>query len=78
MPIKDGSALSPVADGGYHSFISKRTGRVLKATEDQRISTQVWRIPQEKISINTLKERPEEAAGVYAKEDCSFPTGMGK
>ena len=39
---------------------------------------EVWRIPREKISINTLNERPEEAAGVYAKEDCSIPAGMGK
>ena len=39
---------------------------------------QVWRIPRKKISINALNKRPEEAAGVYAKEDCSIPTGMGK
>ena len=45
-----------MVDGRYHSFISKRKGRVLKATEDQRISKQVWRIPCKKISINTLKE----------------------
>ena len=42
------------------------------------ISSQLWRIPLEKISINILKERTEEAAGVYAKEDCLIPTGMGK
>ena len=65
MPLKDRSASrARFVDGGYHSFISKRTGKVLKVTEDQRIPSQVWRIPREKISINTLKERPEETAGV--------------
>ena len=51
---------------------------MLKATEDQRISTQVWRIPREKISINVVNERPEEAIGVYAQDECSIPAGMGK
>ena len=50
---------------------------MLKATVDQRISMQKWRIPWEKISINTLNETPEEATGVYAKEDCSIPAGTG-
>ena len=67
-----------MVDGGSHNFISKRMERVLKATEDQRISLQVWRIPLEKIIINSLNERPEEAMGVYAKEDCSILAGMGK
>ena len=40
---------------------------MLKATKDQRISTQVRRIPCEKISINEVSERPEEAVGVYAQ-----------
>ena len=64
--------------GRYHGFIHKKTGRVLKTTEEQMILLQVWRIPREKISINTLNKRPEETTGVYAKEDCSIPTGMGK
>ena len=51
---------------------------MLKTTEEQMISSQVWRIPREKISVNTLNERPEEAKGVYAKEDCSIPAGMWK
>ena len=42
------------------------------------ISSQVWRIPQEKISVNTLNERPEKATGVYAKKDCSITPGMWK
>ena len=76
MPVKDGStSRAQLEDRRYHSFKSKKTGRVLKANEDQRISMQVWRIPHEKISINTLNERPEEALGVYAKEDCLIPTG---
>ena len=59
-------------DRGCHSFISKRSGRAWKATEDQMILMHVWRIPREKISINTLNERLEEAMGVYAKDDCSI------
>ena len=51
---------------------------MLKATEDQRISTQVWRIPCEKISINAVSERPNNAIGVYAQNECSIPAGMGK
>ena len=79
MPMKDGSALRAwLVDGGCHSFLSKRSGRVLKATEDQMISMQVWRIPLERISVNTLSERLEEAVGVYAKDICSIPAGMGK
>ena len=59
IPIKDGSALRAwLVEGGCHTFISKRTGRVLKGTKDQRISVQVWRIPSKKISINALNERP--------------------
>ena len=79
MPVKDGSASKAwLVDGRYHSFISKKTGRMLKATKDQMISSQVWRIPREKISTNTLKERMEEATGVYANENCSIPMGIGK
>ena len=33
------------------------------------IFVEVWRITSENISINTLNARPEEASGVYAKED---------
>ena len=46
--------------------------------EEQMILSQVWRIPREKISVNTLNERPEETTGVSAKEDCSISAGMGK
>ena len=51
---------------------------MLKATEDQRISMHLWRISREKICTNTLKEMPEEASGVYAKENCLIPAGMVK
>ena len=79
MPIKDGLASrARLVEGGCHSFLSKRSGTVLRATKDQMISTQVWIILQEKISINTLSERLEEAVGVYAKDTCFIPTGMGK
>ena len=52
--------LGQYIDGRYQCFISKKTGRVLKATENQMISSQEWRIPCEKISIKTIKERTEE------------------
>ena len=65
-------------DGGCHSFISKRLGIVLKATEDQMISIHVWRIHRKKIGVNTLSERLEDAMGVYSKDDCSIPAGMVK
>ena len=46
MPVKDELASrSRLVDGGWYSFLSKSSGMVIKATEDQIISTQVWRIP---------------------------------
>ena len=79
MPIKDKLVLrAQLVDRGRHNNLSKMSERVLKATEDQMISMQVWRIPHEKISFNTLNEGPEEAVGVNAKDDCSISVGMGK
>ena len=46
--------------------------------KDQMISTQVWRTPEERISIKRLSERSEEAVEVYAKDTSSIPAGMGK
>ena len=34
--------------------------------------------PKGEIIINMLQERPEEVVGVYAKDTCSIPAGMGK
>ena len=77
--LKDGLALrAMLVDRGCHIFINKRLGRVLKATEDQMMTMQVWRIPHERICVNTLIERLEEAVGVYAKDDCSILAGMQK
>ena len=67
-----------LVDGGCNSFINRRSGRVWRATKEQKISTQVWRIPPEKITINVVRERPEEAVGVYTQEESSIPAGMGK
>ena len=79
MFVKDRSASRAwFVDGGCHSFISLRSGKLLKATETQRISTQVWKIPCEKISINAVSKRPNKAFGVYAQDECSIPAGMGK
>ena len=74
MPVKDGLALrARLGDRG-----SKRSGRVLKSDEDQMISMQVWRIPRERISVNTLIERWEEVVGVYTKDNCSILMGKVK
>ena len=58
------ATISPIRDQGKYGG----------AIEEQRISTQVWRIPRKRININVLKERVEENVGVYGKEDCSIPT----
>ena len=49
---------------------------MLKAAKDQMISMQVWRIPRERISDNALCERPDEAMGVYTKDNCSIQTNL--
>ena len=78
-PVKDRSALRAwFVDEGCHSFISLRSGKVLKPTKAQRISTQAWRIPCEKICINAVSERLDKAVGVYAQDECSIPAEMGK
>ena len=51
---------------------------MLKATEAERVSTWVWRITRERISNNAVSERPEEAIGVYAKDECFIPARVGK
>ena len=65
-------------DGNCSSFKHRRSGRIWRATKAQEISTQAWRIPLDKISINILQDGVEENVGVYAKEQCSIPAGMGK
>ena len=56
MPVKDGSASRVrLVDGGCNNFANLRSGKVWRATEELKISTQVWRIPREKININVLK-----------------------
>ena len=42
------------------------------------ISKKFWRISCERISINSVSERTEEAKGAYATDKCSIPAGMGK
>ena len=78
MPVKDGSAsIARLVDGECNNFVNPRSGKVWRATKRLKISTQVWRIPCEKININVLKERTEEDVGVYTKEECSIPLGWG-
>ena len=77
--VRDGSASrARLVDGGCNSFINRRSGRVWRATKELKISTQVCRISDEKISIIVVRERTEEEVGVYAQEECSIPTWMGK
>ena len=65
MPIRDGSASrARLVNGRCNSFVNRRSRKVWRATKEQRISTQVWRIPHEKININVLRERLEEDVGV--------------
>ena len=60
MPVRDRSASrARLVDRRCNSFVNRRSGKVWRATEEQRISTQVWRISHEKININVLRERPE-------------------
>ena len=79
MPVIDGSGSRVrLVDRGCSSFENRRLGRKWRATKAQEISTQAWRIPRDKISINILQDGVEENVGVYAKEQCSIPAGMGK
>ena len=79
MPVKDDSALrARLVDGGCISFENRRLGKIWRATREQEISAQTWIIPREKITINVLKDGVEENVGVYDKEQCSIPAGMGK
>ena len=72
MPGKDGSASrARLVDRGCISFKNCRLGNLWTATRKQEI-------PHEKITINVLKDGVEENVGVYAKEQCSIPAGMGK
>ena len=65
MPVKDGSALrARLEDGGCNNFTNWRSGKVWRATEEQKISTHVWRIPHERTNINVLKEKVEKIVGV--------------
>ena len=79
MPVEDGSGWRVrLVDGNCSSFQHRRSGRIWRETKAQEISTQAWRIPRDKISINILQDGVEENVGVYAKEQCSIPAGMGK
>ena len=62
-----------LVDGGCVSFENQKSRRIWNATSDQKISTQVWKIPGEKVTINVLKDGIEENVGVYAIEQCSIP-----
>ena len=67
-----------LVDGNCLDFENRKSGKTWRATSRQEILTQAWRIPWEKLAINILKDVTEENIGVYAKEHCSIPLGMGK
>ena len=78
-PVKEGSnSIARLVDGGCVSFENQRSGKTSRATKEQEISAQTWRIPCEKINVNVLQSESKESIGVYAKENCSKPAGMGK
>ena len=67
MPVKGGStSRARLVDRGCISFENRRSGKIWRATREQQISAQTWRIPQEKININVLKDGVEENVEVYA------------
>ena len=77
--MKEGlSSRARLVDGGCVSFEKQRSGKISRATKEQEISAQTWRIPREKMNINVLQDGVEENIKVYAKEKCSIPAGMGK
>ena len=79
MPVKDGStSRARLVDGGCISFENRRSGKICRVTREQEISAQTWRIPREKMNINVLQGGVKENVGVYPKEKCSIPAGMGK
>ena len=78
-PVKEGSnSRARLVDGGCVSFKNRRSGKISRATKEQEISAQTWRIPREKMNVNVLQGEIKENIGIYAKEKCSIPAGMGK
>ena len=60
------------------TFKNQRLWKICRATKEQEIYAQTCRIPREKMNVNMLQDRIKENIGVYAKEKCSIPAGMGK
>ena len=59
--FKDGSSSKVrLVDGGCISFENRRSGKICRATKEQEISAQTWRIPREKMNINVLQDGVEE------------------
>ena len=78
-PVKEGSSSrARLVDGGCVSFKNRRSGKISRATKEQEISAQTWRIPREKMNINVVQDGVDENCGIHAKEKCSIPAWMGK
>ena len=79
MPVRGNTdSRARLVDGGCVSFENSKSRKVWNASSDQEISTQAWRIPREKGTINALQDVLAGNVGVYAKEQCSIPAGTGK
>ena len=78
MPVKDGStSRARVVVSGCHSFLSKKSGAVLRATKDQMISIQVWRI-HGRGSASIHYRRGQKRLWEYIKAiPIQFPQGWG-
>ena len=64
-PVKEGlSSRARLVDGGCISFKNQRSRKISRATKEQEISVQTWRIPREKMNINALQDRIKENIGV--------------
>ena len=69
---------SKASSGKYNSFVNWRSGKVWRTTEEQRISTQVWRIPWEKININDMKREARRGRRSIHTRGVFYPHWDGK
>ena len=57
MPVRGNTdSRARLVDGGCVSFKNSKSRRIWNATSDQEISTQAWRIPLEKVTLNVLMD----------------------
>ena len=80
MPVTDGTASRVrLMDGGCFNFENQRSGKIWRATSEQEISTQTWRIPWEKVTVNVLKDglqRQEKLGCIFILNHNSQPLDL--